>query len=109
MLCLNLEEDASVADGCEDFATMADDACVLHKFFDFVIVILSYYYRIEVIKREAEVFTLGQDRIPGESGLKSLQYQKLKMLGIIVYRNSPLVVVIVYIELVFETSSAAVH
>jgi hypothetical protein len=40
MLCLNLEEDASVADGCEDFATMADNTGVLHEFFDFIIGIL---------------------------------------------------------------------
>jgi hypothetical protein len=68
---LDFEEDASVADGCEDFTTMTDDAYIGYEFFDFCFIILTDGDWIEVIKREAEVFSLGQDYIPGESGLKA--------------------------------------
>jgi hypothetical protein len=70
---LDLEEDTSIVDGCEDFATMADDICVGHKFFYFFVCVLADLDGIKLIKCEAEILTLGEDSVSTESGLKTLQ------------------------------------
>ena len=108
-LLLNGEKDLGILDSCQDFAPVADDPRVLHQCLDFFWAVLGDHGRFKVVKGSAERLPLIQNRQPGEPRLKPFQNQHLKEFSVIVFRPSPLMVVVGNVEIGTRVSPTASH
>lgn len=83
-----------------DLQSVADDAWIEEDIFELLICHLRDPFDIPIMEMLSILFPFAEHCDPRESCLSSLQSQELEKYTIIVYRNSPLIVVIVDVELI---------
>src|ERR1700730_17188657 len=86
--------DACTVDGRFDFGAGADDAFVLKKPRNIFFSHARDLLRIKVAEGFSEGLALAQDGEPGESGLESVEHERLPQRTAVALRNAPLFVVI---------------
>lgn len=83
-----------VANGCIDLGAITDDAGVTEQSFDMTIVIPCDLLGVKTIKRTPVVLALAQHGYPRQSGLGTLQDQKLEQCLFVVAGYAPLIVMV---------------
>lgn len=97
ILILNGFDHAAVADCGFYLFAVADDGAVCEQLSYLFFTILSYSVDIKIIKSLPERLTAVQYALPRKSGLKTLQNKQFIELFIVMQRNSPLFIVVLYI------------
>lgn len=73
---------------------MADDAGVLKQALDVALAVAGDLWDVEACESGPEVFPLGQDRAPAESGLEAFRAQLLEQALLVGDRETPFGVVV---------------
>jgi hypothetical protein len=95
---LELEECSSVLDSALDLQAISYDALARHEPFHLARGKAGDLVWVEIGKGITVSCATFQDGEPAQPRLSALQDEHLKELAIVVYRNSPLVVVVVDVE-----------
>ena len=98
-LALDAEERARIRDGAFDLQSIADDRGIRHQSRDPAAVVFRNARRIEIGEGLAVRGALGEDRRPGEPGLRSFENQEFEEASIVVHGNAPFIVVIRDVEI----------
>ena len=106
-LFLDFKKTLSVIDGAVNFELISNDTCIIQELLNFRFLILRDFDIIKIVKSFSEIFSFIQDGTPAQSGLKSIEQNKFKMLMIIMHRNSPFGIMIFHHELRGKTPRTA--
>ena len=91
---LDFKHGTCVGHGSFDFETVANNAGIFQKGFDFTFVVTRNFGRLEIIECLAVVLTFVQDGLPAQPRLGVIEHEQLEQLTIIMDRRAPFVVVV---------------
>ena len=91
---MDREEPASVLDRGRDFEPIADDSGIGEQTAHFLGIVACDEARLELAEDFPVALALGEDRHPGQAGLRALENEQLEQRAIVVLRNAPLFIVI---------------
>src|SRR6185503_14196519 len=93
-LAFHFQHAPRVLDGGVDLAGMAHDACVRQQTPALARAVRGDLPEVEAVERAAVVVALGEDRVPGQSGLRALERQTFEELALVAHRHAPFLVVV---------------
>src|SRR5512133_3772258 len=93
-LFLNFQECPGIGDGRPYFQTVSNDAGIIHETGNLLFVKGCHLRRVKVCKSTTIALTPVKYRLPAESGLCTVKHNMFEPLPIIVYRSSPLGVMV---------------
>ena len=103
---LHRQERARIGDGGRDFQAIAHDAGVPEQPPDVARAKARHARGVEVRERLAVILALAQNRNPAQARLRALEHQKPEVFAVVVYRNTPLGVVVADIQRIAAAPTA---